>query len=115
MTAMAPHVYIDDLGVCVECLLEVDLLTHGQYKRLALVSYSVSNGIWLPCRIGIAGQQSDGYWCAVEPSKVRTWMHEHRQYLAKYRFKNAGQMPDAVLVEFRAYERLLDAYKELNC
>ena len=57
MTAMAPHVYIDDLGVCVECLLEVDLLTHGQYKRLALVSYSVSNGIWSPCRIGIAGQQ----------------------------------------------------------
>lgn len=111
MSAMAPHVYIDGLGVCVECLLEVDLLTHGQYKRLALVSYSVSNGIWSPCRIGIAGQQSDGDWCAVEPSKVRTWMYQHKQYLAK----NRGQMPDAVLVEFRAYERLLNAYKELNC
>jgi len=42
---------------------------------------------------------------------VRTWMYQHKQYLAK----NRGQMPDAVLVEFRAYERLLNAYKELNC
>ena len=46
MSPMAPHVYIEGLGICVESLFEFDISTHDHLNRIAMVSYSKSAGIW---------------------------------------------------------------------
>ena len=71
MSPMAPHVYIEGLGICVESLFEFDISTHDHLNRIAMVSYSKSAGIWSACRIGIAGRDKHGDWYAIKLSDIR--------------------------------------------
>jgi len=71
MSPMAPHVYIEGLGICVESLFEFDISTHDHLNRIAMVSYSKSAGIWSACRIGIAGRDRHGDWYAIKLSDIR--------------------------------------------
>jgi len=104
MTAMAPHVYIEGLGVCVEPLFDFEVLTHPHFNRIAMVSYSKSAGFWSACRIGIAGRDKHNDWYAIKLSDIRLLADDLR----------VNQHSNKATRDYRNYCQLLQYHKELH-